>query len=90
MEEKITILKANFIKIFLIILLVSGTIIGVYLVQNKQIFKSKASQEIYNAFEFSQTTNQGQVPVSCSGNSCTTNSLDIQVKVKDLQNLTGE
>ena len=42
--------KALIFAVFLIL----GLAVGVYLVQTKQIFKSKASQEIYNAFEITE------------------------------------
>lgn len=71
-------------------ILLLGLIIGVYLVQVQQIFKSKASEEdIYNAFSITQIDENGvESPVTCNGNVCETNSLEVNFKIDDLNKLT--
>jgi len=83
-------IKANLKSVIIISLLLVGIIVGVYLVQVQHIFKSRASEEIYNTIEVSQTTESGEKQrVQCEGNNCTTQSLDIdfKVNVSDLETL---
>lgn len=81
-------IKNNKKQIIIVTLLLIGIILGVYLVQVQHIFKSKATDQIYNTIEVRQIGENGDFqPVSCQENNCTTNSLDIQFKVnvKDLE-----
>lgn len=73
-------------QLLLTIIILIGLIAAVYLVQTKQIFRSKASQEIYNTFQLNQTTPEGEIKqVSCEntqdGYTCTTESLEVNLKV---------
>lgn len=71
-------LKISKIQILIILLLILGIVVGVILVQRQQILKSKATQEIYNAFE--RTDAEGN-RLECLGNSCETKTLDVKIKV---------
>lgn len=83
-------IKANLKSIIFITILLIGIIVGVYLVQVQHIFKSKASEQIYNAIEVNQTTESGEKQrIQCEENNCTSQSLDMEFKVnvKDLEQL---
>lgn len=67
-------------------MLLLGIGIGVYLVRFPQIFKSRANQEAYNAFQVTKNTVDGETElVNCedteNGYTCVTNSLDINLKI---------
>lgn len=66
-----------------------GLGITIYLVQKQQIFRSRASQEVYSGFEIKQIKDGSEQPVHCAGGSCTTESLDIKMRVQDLQKLAN-
>lgn len=66
MIDKLKSLKGNFKTILIVILLISGIIAGVILVQNPQIFRPKASEEIYNAIEVKDEEGNSL----CSENEC--------------------
>lgn len=80
--------KKQIIGAIALLVLIVGVGVGVYLVQTQQILKSKASSNFVNAFEFKDK--DGNI-IQCDGNTspptCTTKSLDIQVKVKDVNSL---
>lgn len=78
--------KISKIQIFLMLLLLLGITIGVFLVQRQQILKSRA-QQAQDAFVI---TNPEGSPLPCSGTTCETQSLDVQIKVKDLNSLISE
>lgn len=69
--------KIKVLQVILFILFLVGLLVVLYLIKKPQIFKSKASNEIYDAFTF--TDNQGKI--YCDRNICTTNALDINVKI---------
>lgn len=84
-------------QLIITILLLLGIGIGVYLVRLPQIFKSKASQELYNTFQLTQTSPDSEIkPVTCenteNGYTCTTDSLDVflRVDVLELERLSQE
>lgn len=66
-------------QIIILLILLTGLIISVYLVLNRQIIKSRAAGE--KPFEVIQNTTPQQA-VSCEGNSCATKSLNIIIKPK--------
>ena len=66
-------------------ILIIGLILSVYLVQQIQNYRSKADQEILNAFEI--TDEEGKL-LEIEGDAYKTQSLDVKIKVKDLQDLT--
>lgn len=72
------------LKASAVLLLVVGLGVGVYLVQTKQIFKSKATTNFIDAFEIKDK--DGNI-LTCDGSTnpptCTTSTLDITVRVKD-------
>lgn len=69
-------------SLIIFVALVLGLIGVVYLVQQRQIFKPKASQEIYNAFEITEQDENGQEKrVACTGNECTVESLNLKIKI---------
>lgn len=77
------------IGVVVILLLIVGLGVGVYLVQRQQSIRSRASAGSFvNAFEFRDK--DGNV-IQCDSNTnpptCTTKSLDINVRVKDLNPL---
>lgn len=73
-------------QIAIVTILILGIIISVVLVQRQQIFKSKASQQLQNAFEI--TPADPQKTVSCSEGTCQTDTLDVQIKLQDIEALT--
>lgn len=84
-------------QVFLITLLLLGIGVSVYLVRLPQIFKSRANQEVYNTFQVTQTTTNGETElVNCedteNGYTCITDSLDINLKVDpdELERLVQE
>lgn len=74
----------NKLQIAMAAILLLGLVITVYLVQTKQIFKSRASNT-NQSFLVIQNTSPQQ-PAECNGNTCTTKTLDITIK----PNLEGE
>lgn len=66
------------------ILLLVGLGLALYLVQQQVLLRSKGAGEVTSAFEI--TDPQGS-PLPCSGDTCETQSLDVQVKLKDLEAL---
>lgn len=81
--------QAGFIQILFILLLLIGMGIALYLVQNPQILKSRASGASFvNAFEFKDK--DGNL-ISCDSSTtpptCTTKTLEINVRIKDVNAL---
>lgn len=74
-------------NIIITLILLIGIAVGVILVQRQQILKSRADVDIQNAFEIMD--NEGN-QLECSDNSCQTKSLDIQIKIKDLNSLISD
>jgi len=81
--------KKQIISFVMIIILMLGIPVGVYLVQNTQIFKSSAYQdEIFEAFEFKDSNgNVLSCDTSTNPPTCTTSTQDITIKIKDLDAL---
>ncbi|MBI2337841.1 hypothetical protein HYU95_01535 [Candidatus Daviesbacteria bacterium] len=76
--------KEKYKTIILVILLLGGLLAGVYLVQNQQIFKSKASSEINNVINV--TSEGGRVEYQ-GNKTFKTNSKRINIGIKDLQQI---
>lgn len=82
-------IKTNKLKlalgVLLILVLGAGLIGAVYMLQQQQNLKSKAATNIIQAFDIKD--DQGN-SLSCDGSTnpptCTTSSLDIKIKIKDL------
>jgi len=73
--------------IVLITLLITVAL-GTYLIQVKQIFKSRASS---GPFHITQKTDNGtQKPVTCEGNTCQIQSLEVEISINELEQLLGE
>lgn len=74
------------LSIAIFLLLIVGLGVGVYLVQREQNIRSRAAAGSFvNAFEFrDKDGNVIKCDSSTNPPTCTTKSLDIQVKVKDL------
>lgn len=68
-------------KLGLIVLLLLGIVIGVYLVQNTQIFRSRASVNVNAAFEIKDANGS---EIYCNGNTCYTDSDRVEIKLKDV------
>lgn len=74
-------------QIIITLILLIGIAFGVILVQRQQILKSRADVDIQNAFEIRD--NEGN-SLDCSGDTCETDSLDVQIKIKDLNSLISD
>lgn len=72
-------------QIAIVIILLLGIAVSVFLSQRQQIFKSRASLQAYSAFNVA--SGEPGKYVSCSGNVCETNTLNITISVADLQAL---
>lgn len=78
-------IKVSKIQIVVIAVLSIGLVAGVYLVQVQQTLKSRAASEINDAL--SVTDSEGN-PLEYQGNGTyKTNSLDVRVGIKDLEQL---
>lgn len=76
-------IKVNKVQLIVIAILLIGLLIAVYLVQTKQIFKSKAGSDVNDVLNV--TDSEGN-PLQYQGNGVyKTNSLDVQVGVKNPQ-----
>ena len=90
MEMGVYINSMNFIKenkrsLIISLVVFVGLIITVLLIQRQQSLRSKAdSGDVINAFEV--TDNNG-TPLSCPNGVCDTQSLDVKVKLRDLEPL---
>lgn len=78
-------IKINKLQLAVFAVLIIGLVAGLYLVQTKQIFKSRAAAEINTAIDV--TDDQG-TPLEYQGNSTyKTNSLKVRVGIRDLEQL---
>lgn len=87
MDTNLKILKQRKSLIIIMILLLA-IILGVFLVQRPQIFKSKAGNEVFNAFEVKNSN--GQI-LQFTDNPGTriyqTDDLNVNINVKDINSL---
>ncbi len=79
------ILRSNLKSIIIVSLLVLGLVTVVLLVQKQQIFKSKAAADINVALHV--TDDQGNPLEYQGGNTYKTNSTNIKIGIKDLEQL---
>ncbi len=80
--------QKGIVHLILILILVAGLIAGLYLVQNTQIFKPKASNTWVNAFEIKDANgNVINCDASTSPPTCETSTEEVEIKVKDLDAL---
>lgn len=81
-------LKISKIQIITVAILLLGIIVAVILVQRQQIFRSKATNEIYNAFEVKNSSGQ-TLPYSDTPGIRTyqTDDLYININIKDINAL---
>lgn len=91
MENKIfiniTLTKKQFFGIVFILITLIAIVITAYLVQQRQIYRSNAS-EVHDAFEITKVEEDGtEKKVDCTDNYCTTDSLELNFKVIDLEKL---
>lgn len=77
--------RKQIISIVFIAVLLVGLGVGIFLVQRQQIFKGRASQQLQNAFEIKPA--DPQKSVSCSNGTCQTDTLDVQIKLQDIEAL---
>lgn len=82
---KIGDIKLNKSQIITTLLLLIGLLVTVTLVQRQQIFKSKASSDINSAI--SVTDPAGNELEYVGNNTYNTNSLDVKIGIKDLEQL---
>ena len=78
--------RKQIISIILTVILLVGLAVGIFLVQRQQIFKSKASQQLQNAFDIKPV--DPQKSVSFDGDSYQTDTLDVQIRLQDIEALT--
>lgn len=80
--------KKQIIGAIALLVLIVGVGVGVYLVQTQQILKSKATTNFIDAFEIKDANDN---ILTCDGSTtpptCTTSTLDIKVRVKDVSPL---
>jgi len=74
-------LKSHKVQIVILSILVVGLATLIYLVQTQQIFKPKAEADLHEAF--SVTSNEPGREVTCSGSTCQTNTLNINIRLDD-------
>ncbi len=72
-------------QIIIALLLLIGLLAGVYLVQVQQVFKSRAASEINTTLNM--TDEQGNQLEYQGNNTYKTNSLNIRIGIKDLEQL---
>lgn len=89
MIEYFNLHKKQIFAIIIFFVLVFGLVLTVILIQRQQTLKSRAAQTWVNAFEIKDS--QGNT-ILCDSTTtpptCHTESLDINIKVKDLKSLT--
>jgi len=87
--DKINLDKNRMTKLVAVMLLSMGLLIVVILAQKQQEIRSKAtSPEVYNAFEVTDNTgNQLQYKDESGVRTYETQSLDVRIKVSDLEKL---
>ena len=81
-NQLVSYIQSKRAQVLVLGLVLMGVVVGVYLVRTQKIFKSRADDPIYNAFQVSGA--------DCQGNQCSTKSLDVKFKVKDLQQLINK
>lgn len=77
----------NITRFFILLVLTLGLLVGVILVQQRQIIRKKAAEDIYGAFE---VKDPGGNPLLCSGNTCQTNTTTVKIRVLDLERLLSD
>lgn len=78
----------SFKSVLIIILIIVGLFLSLFLVSKQQIFKSKASIKIWQAFEI---TDEYGNQITCDDNNiCITKSTKINIKLIDLSPLQKE
>lgn len=74
--------------IFTTVVILIGVILSVYLALNYQNILSHAGSNDYNYFNVSQVKNGQETSISCDTNgSCQTQSLDVKLKINNLDQL---
>lgn len=74
-------------QLLLMLILLIGLFIGMTLVRQQQELRSKATQDLFGAIRI--TTDEPQSHVTCSGNTCQTDTLHVTVH-GDLEALTAD
>ena len=87
MKEIIEVIKKNKRSVLLLATVVLGLILVLSLVARQQFLRSRASEgALINAFEIKDP---GGNHLDCSSGSCQTQSLDVKIKIRDLEPLKG-
>lgn len=68
-------------QIFIIIILLLGVAVSVYLATQPQIFRSRATTDVYNAIDI-KDAEDGSV-ITCNGSACTTEADSVKIKLID-------
>ena len=85
-------IRQNYKTLIIILILLIGLILGIILVQRKQIFKSRANLDIFSSVTVSEIDQEGNEKGNiCQQNQCNTSSRRIKMKInlkqlEDLQN----
>lgn len=76
-------------KIIIIVILLVGLALSVYLVLNYQTILSRAAGNDYDKFNVSQVKDGQESAISCTSEGvCDTQSLDVKLQIKDLEQLS--
>ena len=82
--------KKKILSLTILLVILLSIPVGAYLIQRQQILKSRATTTALDAFELKDV--QGNL-INCDSSTnpptCTTNSLDFTVRVRDLNPLLG-
>lgn len=81
--------KISKIQVIIMAVLLIGIIVAVFLVQRQQIFKGRATDNIYDAFDISPGTGGGNV-TQTGPNTYSTDTLNINIKLQDLNVVLGD
>ncbi len=90
MSETISLLLKNKKTILVNMVVLLGIIAGIYLIREAQVLKSRAEQDLSGSFSVSQVKDGQDQGVNCNGETCNVSSLDVNIKVKDLNNLNNQ
>lgn len=74
-------------QIIIFAVLLVGLLITLYLVQHQQIFKGRATTDVYSAIHIDKPDNEPNSSITCSGNNCSTNTLNVKISIPDVSAL---
>lgn len=71
-------------------IIIVGIFVSVFAVLNYQTFFTKAGVNDYGNFNVTQVKDGQETPVYCNEGTCETQSLDVKLQIKDLNQFTSE